>query len=86
MHHKTGAATQPIVCNVAQYVSCVVHTHHVLTAHLLECSRLQHNVEAALKLLHRFIRAWTAVILDFDGSESLPQCYILITQRHYDLS
>ena len=76
----------PIVCNVAQHVSPSAPSHRVPTAHLVECTRLQHIVRAAIKLLHRFIRAWTAVIVDFDGSEGLPQCFIIITQRHCDLS
>jgi len=47
---------------------------------------LQHIVGAAIKLLHPFIKAWTAVVVDYDGCENLPQCYMIITQRHCDLS
>jgi len=86
VHHIVKAATQPTVCNVTQHVGPIVHSHHVLTAHLLECSRLQHIVGAAIKLLHPFIKAWTAVVVDYDGCENLPQCYMIITQRHCDLS
>lgn len=67
MHHNVEVAAQPIACNVAQHVSLDVPSHHVLTAHLLECSRLQHSGGAAAKLLHLFIRAWTAIIVNFDG-------------------
>ena len=84
MHHNVEAATQPVVCNVAQHVSPDVPSRHVLTAHLLECSRLQHSGRAAVKLLHRFIRAWTAIIVNFD--DVALRLYTIFTQRYCDLS